>query len=170
MAAIAECNRISCSRWLSIQSSPALATPVDLHCVSLESRRFDATRTLVPSIHSRTRASLPSTPQTRRTLSTGTPDERSRSTLASATGSAKQPLRRELLPEDVVAPEPPSFFVSHRACVAFEQGAPAFVVLGRLLPAKGPPSGPCAKGECFAEVQREERFAEVQRRELPGDL
>ena len=66
-------------------------------------------------------------------------------------------LWREALP-DVVVPRA-SFFVSLPSCVAFRRGAPAFVVLGQLFPAKGLQSGPGAQGE---------RFAEVQRAELPG--
>src|SRR6266513_4576069 len=50
---------MSCSRWLSIQFSLALATPVDLHCVSRELRRFDATKTSIPSTPFSTRASSP---------------------------------------------------------------------------------------------------------------
>ena len=50
---------MSCSRLLSTQSNLVLATPVDSHCVSLELRRFDATRTSIPSTPFSTHASLP---------------------------------------------------------------------------------------------------------------
>src|SRR5512132_2424798 len=66
---------MSCSRWLSIQSSLVLATPVDLHCVSRELRRFDATKTSIPSTPFNTRASLPCSRQTHRTLSERAPNE-----------------------------------------------------------------------------------------------
>ena len=66
---------MSCSRWLSIQSSLALATPVDSRCVSPELRRFDATRTSIPSTPCNTRVSLPCSRQTHRTLSERAPDQ-----------------------------------------------------------------------------------------------
>src|SRR5678810_370837 len=66
---------MSCSRWLSIQSSLVLATPVDLHCVSRELRRFDATKTSIPSTPFNTRASLPCSRQIHRTLSERAPDQ-----------------------------------------------------------------------------------------------
>src|SRR6478609_7735357 len=64
-----------CSRWRSIQSSLALATPVDSHYVSLELRRFDATKTSIPSTPFNTRASLPCSRQTHRTLSERAPNQ-----------------------------------------------------------------------------------------------
>lgn len=66
---------MSCSRWLSIQSSLALATPADSHCVSPELRRFDATRTLIPSTPFNTHVSLPCSPQTHRTVSERAPNQ-----------------------------------------------------------------------------------------------
>ena len=59
---------MSCSRWLSIQSSLALATPVDSHCVSQELRRFDAIKMSILSIPFSTRASLPGSRQIQRAL------------------------------------------------------------------------------------------------------
>src|SRR5580765_2623050 len=64
-----------CSRWLSIQSSLALATPVDSHCVSPELRRFDATRTSIPSTPFNTHASLPCSQQIHRTPSERAPEQ-----------------------------------------------------------------------------------------------
>src|SRR5215211_5367984 len=52
---------MSCSRSLSIRSSLVLATPVDWPCVFRELRRFDATKTSIPSTPFSTRASLPCT-------------------------------------------------------------------------------------------------------------
>src|SRR5215469_5481609 len=49
---------MSSLRSLSIQSNPALVTPVDSHFVSRELRRSGATRTSIPSILFNTRASL----------------------------------------------------------------------------------------------------------------
>ena len=66
---------MSCSRWLSIQSSLALATPVDSHCVSPGLRRFGATRTSIPSTPFNTRASLPCSRQIHRPLSERAPNE-----------------------------------------------------------------------------------------------
>src|SRR4029077_16922613 len=66
---------MSSSRWLSIQSSLVLATPVDLHCVSLELRRFDATKTSIPSTPFNTRASLPCSQRTHRALSERAPKQ-----------------------------------------------------------------------------------------------
>src|SRR5882757_10236330 len=54
---------MSCSRWLSIQSSLVLATPVDSHCASRESRRFGATKTSIPSTPFSTHVSLPGSRQ-----------------------------------------------------------------------------------------------------------
>ena len=59
---------MSCLRSLSIQSSLALATPVDSHCVSQELRPFDATKTSIPSTPFSTRASLPGSRQIQRAL------------------------------------------------------------------------------------------------------
>src|SRR4029077_18405152 len=66
---------MSCSRWLSIQSNLALFTPVDSHCVSPELRRFDATRTSIPSTRFNTRASLPCSRQTHRPLQKRAPNQ-----------------------------------------------------------------------------------------------
>src|ERR671919_1032206 len=66
---------MSCSKWLSIQSSLVIATPVDSHCVSPELRQFGATRTSTPSTPFNTRASLPCSRQTHRTLSERGPDQ-----------------------------------------------------------------------------------------------
>src|SRR5262249_15938809 len=47
-----------CLRSLSIQSSPALVTPADSPCVFQESKRFDTTKTSIPSTPFNSRASL----------------------------------------------------------------------------------------------------------------
>jgi len=69
--------------------------------------------------------------------------------------SAKQLPWRELLAGDVPAPEPPSFSVSPRSCVAFQRGVPEFAGLDHLLTAKGLRSDLEARGEYFAAVERE---------------
>src|SRR4030095_10524594 len=122
-----------CSKWLSIQSSPAHVTQVDWLCVSQESKRFDATRTLVRSTLLSTRASLPDSRQIHRTNSTRTPNERPRFTLASGMDSPKHLRWRELLRADAVTPGRPSFFVSLPSSAAFQRVAPAFAVLGQFL-------------------------------------
>ena len=66
---------MSCSRWLSIQSRAALATPVDSHCVSPELRRFDTTRTSIPSTRFNTHANLPCSRQSHRTLPERAPNQ-----------------------------------------------------------------------------------------------
>src|SRR5438552_1894205 len=109
----------------------------------------------VPSTHSSTRANLPDIRQTHSRIPTRQPNERPKFTLAWAMDSAKQLPWRELLAGDVPAPEPPSFSVSHRSCVAFQRGVPEFAVLDHLFPARGLPSALEARGEYFAAVGRE---------------
>src|SRR5437762_6649354 len=133
MAAIAECNRMSCSKSLSIQSKLALVTPVDSHCVFRESRRFDATKTSSPSTLSSTRASLPYAPGIHQALSTRAPNKGPRLTLELVTDSAKQLRWRELLSRDEAAPAPPPFSVALPFSVVFQRAAPAFVVLVQFL-------------------------------------
>src|SRR5215471_3982681 len=65
---------MSCSRWLLIQSSPALATRADSHCVFRGSKRFDATKPSIPSTRFSTRESLQYSRQIHRTLSERPPD------------------------------------------------------------------------------------------------
>src|SRR6266550_5567370 len=144
---------MSCSRWLSIQSSLVLATPVDSHCVSRESRRFGAIKTSIPSTPFSTRASLPGSRQIYRAFR----EERLNSasiTLAWATDSAKQlVLWEEPLPGYVVTREP-SFFAPLPSCAAFQRGAPEFVVLVQFLAVRDLPLGPLAQEEPSAEARR----------------
>src|SRR5262249_1242927 len=109
----------------------------------------------VPSTHSSTRADLPGIRQTHRRSPTRSPNERPEFTLAWAMDSAKQLPRWELLAGDVPEPEPPSFSVSPRSCVAFQRGVPEFAVLDHLLTGKGLRSALEAQGEHFAAVGRE---------------
>src|SRR5215472_6347344 len=124
-----------CSRWLSIQSSPAHVTPVDWRCAFQESRQFDATKTSIRSIHSSTHASLPGNQQIHQKISKRAPNQRPGLTLESAMERAKQlPRGRQLLPADVATCETPSSFVFLPSCAVFQRGATAFVFLVQSVP------------------------------------
>ena len=105
-------------------------------------RRFDATRTLVPSIRSSTRASLPGTRQTHRTLSaekrlTSAPDllRRRRRTRRSSCLCGVVAWLRESARE-------PSSSLTSSILRCFGRGAPAFVVLVQFCPGRDLPPGP----------------------------